>query len=134
MARVTKPGGTAAVVTWRGDWIVRRICRDLFPEVQLPPLRPPGLTAALSDPDSLSEAMVAAGFENPTVETLTERLRYTVDELFADNRWSRLLSPDQQEAVIREVRRRYGDSQEGRYYFAETYALLAIATPSSTER
>ncbi len=138
MARVTKPGGTAAVLTWADPvgagphQVVARICRDLFPEVQYSRRR--SGVATLSDPDRLSAAMIAAGFEKPTVETLTESYRFTVDRLFASKRWSQLLSPDQQQAVIAEARRRYGDSQEDSYLSAETDALLAIATPSSTER
>jgi len=130
MARVTKSGGTAAVVTWRDPEgtniydIIDKVARELFPDRINPPPAPAGMVA-LSDPERLSAAMVAAGFEKPTVETLKEKYRFRVEQLFLADHWSGRLDAAQQKAVIDEVRRRFG--HDGDNLFVEPEALLAIA-------
>ena len=132
MARVTKPGGTVAVVTWADpagagiNQIVAEIGRDLFPTLELPPA-PAGMVA-LSTVEGLSGAMLAAGFQNPSIDTLTESYSFELDDLFRANPWANLLSASQQQAVLEEVRRRFGSTQAGGRLFVETDALLSIAT------
>jgi ubiquinone/menaquinone biosynthesis C-methylase UbiE len=132
MARVTKSGGTAAVVTWRDPEgtniyeIIGKVARELFPNlIKLPP--PPAGMVALSDPERLSAAMVAAGFEKPTIETLKEKYKFRVEQLFLANQWSRRLDAAQQKAIIDEVRHRFGHERDGDNLFVEPEALLAIA-------
>jgi SAM-dependent methyltransferase len=131
MHRVTKPGGTAAVVTWASpdgagpNRLIRAACGELFPDLSLPPT-PAGM-AALSDPRRLADAMAAAGFERPAVATLTERFRFDPAELFAANPWSQQLTADQQRRVIAAVRRKYAANRDGDRLFADTDALLAVA-------
>ncbi len=131
MARVTKPGGTAAVLTWRDpdgagvNQLLSQVCRDLFPGLELPPT-PAGMVE-LSDPKRLSAAMVAAGFEAPTVETLSQKYAFRIDQLFVGNPWSHRLDEAQQRAVLDEVRRRFGKDHDGEDLFIESEALLATA-------
>lgn len=131
MARVTRPGGVGAVVTWRDpngagiNQIVGSIIHDLFPDVVLPP-PPPGMVA-LSDPDRLADAMVAAGFATPLVQVLTQRYTFEIDEVFAANPWSRLLTDEQQRRVLDEIERRFQGSREDRRFFVETDALFVRA-------
>lgn len=131
MARVTKPGGTAAVMTWRDphgagiSQVLGEVCRDLFPDLKMP--SPPAGMVELSDPQRLAEAMVAAGFETPTVESLKEKYKFKVEKLFDSNPWSSRLDATRQKAVIEEVRRRFGRNRDGDDLFIVSEALLARA-------
>jgi ubiquinone/menaquinone biosynthesis C-methylase UbiE len=131
MARVTKPGGTAAVVTWRDpagggiNQAVGTVARELFPDIELPP--PAAGMVELSDPARLAAAMTAAGFEPPVVEVIRETHTFKVEQLFVGNPWSLRLDAAQQKAVSDEVRRRYGRDRDGDDLFVESEAVLAVA-------
>lgn len=131
MARVTKSGGTAAVMTWRDSagagisQLLTNVLRDLFPDLKLPP--PPAGMVELSDPGRLAKAMMAADFEMPTLETLKEKYKFKAEQLFVGNPWSSRLDAAQQQAMIQEVRRRFEKNKDGEHQFIESEALLACA-------
>ena len=122
---------TAAVMTWRDphgagiSQVLGEVCRDLFPDLKMP--SPPSGMVELSDPQRLAKAMVAAGFETPTVESLKEKYTFKVEKLFDNNPWSSRLDATRQKAVIEEVRRRFGQNRDGEDLFIESEALLARA-------
>lgn len=131
MARVTRPGGTAAVLTWRDpdgagiSQVLGKVLRDLFSDLPLPP-RPAGMVE-LSDPQRFANALVAAGFEMVTVEILKEKVTFKPEQLLVGHPLARRLDAAQQQAVIEEVRRRFGQNRAGEERFIESEALLARA-------
>ncbi len=131
MKRVTKLGGTAAVVTWKDpngggiNQVIGKICRDLYPDITLPP--PATGMIELSDPAQLSKAMQDADFDTPKVEILTEKYRFKLEQIFQGNPWSHRLKPTQQHAILEEMQRRFGNNHDSGDLYVESEALLAVA-------
>ncbi|MEX0791882.1 MAG: methyltransferase domain-containing protein [Pirellulaceae bacterium] len=132
MARVTKQGGTTAVVTWSDPngagirQIIAPICGELFPDLELPP--PPQGMATLSDPENLKRAMRSAGFNEPKVIRLSHRYHFTREAIFQGNPIRQRLSESQQQKIVEVVKERFQDRREGDSFYIESEALLAIAT------
>ncbi|NDJ34101.1 MAG: methyltransferase domain-containing protein [Chloroflexi bacterium] len=131
MNRVTKPGGAAAVVTWKDpngggiNQMIRQICRDVYPDIKLPP--PAAGRIELSDPERLAKAIRDANFDSPNVEVLTEQYHFKLEQIFQGSPWSQRLTPTQQHAVLEEVRRRFEKNRDSGDLHIESEALLAIA-------
>lgn len=131
MNRVTKPGGMAAVVTWKDpngggiNQMIRQICRDVYPDIKLPPLAAGRIE--LADPERLTQAIRDADFDSPNVEVLTEQYHFKLEQIFLGNPWSQRLTPTQQQAVLAEVHHRFGQNRVGGDLYIESEALLAIA-------
>ncbi|MEM8530472.1 MAG: class I SAM-dependent methyltransferase [Chloroflexota bacterium] len=131
MTRVTKPGGTVAIVTWKDpdgggiNQLIRQICRDVYPNIKLPP--PSVSMTELSDPERLTKALRDAGLDSPQGVVLTEQYRFKLEQIFQGNPWSQRLTPNQQQTVLEEVRRRFGKNRDGGNLYIESEALLATA-------
>jgi ubiquinone/menaquinone biosynthesis C-methylase UbiE len=107
MARVTRPGGIGVVATWQRQGaatflLLGDIRRKLFPERA--GMTMPEAVQALSDPADFARELIAAGYRDPRIETVTHDFAVEMaaldqpDTLFG-------MSPDKA-AVIAEVRRR----------------------------
>ncbi len=118
MRRVTRPGGYGVVATWqeRGAatfLLLGQIRQELFPERAS--IAMPGAVQALSDPKDFARAMVAAGFRDPAIESVTHDYMLDVAALDAPDTlfgmspdWTSLSDPDKA-AVIARVREIAGD-------------------------
>jgi len=134
MARVTRPGGRGVVATWQSQGaathlLLGQVVRDLFPDREWRTGLPEGLTY-LGDPEKLAAEMVAAGFDTPTIETMTSDYLLRMTDLEPETQfglsedWA-TLGPDDQRAVIDEVHRR----ADGRDVLpVPSTALIAVAT------
>lgn len=134
MARVARPGGHGVVATWVSEGaathlLLSQVVRALFPERDWRTGLPEGLTW-LGKPETLSAEMVAAGFDAPTIETMTHDYLLRMTDLVPETQfglsedWAQLGADDQQ-AVIDEVYRRAG----GRDVLpVPSTALIAVAT------
>ncbi len=118
MARVTRVGGHGIVATWQQQGaatflLLGEIRRKLFPE--LSGMSMPDAVRALSDPVDFARELVAAGYRDPRIESVTHDYELDTtalsepDTLFG-------MSPDwtgldeaQKAVVIAEVRRMAGD-------------------------
>ncbi|UIJ73017.1 class I SAM-dependent methyltransferase [Aurantimonas sp. HBX-1] len=117
MRRVTRPGGHGVVATWRDEGaatflLLGEVRRRLFPGRSSMPM-PEGVRA-MGDPESFARALVAAGYRDPQVETVTHDFRLDValldapDKLFGMSPdWTSLDDADKA-AVVAEVRRMAG--------------------------
>jgi ubiquinone/menaquinone biosynthesis C-methylase UbiE len=134
MARVTRPGGHGVVATWQSEGaathlLLGQVVRALFPDREWRTGLPEGLTM-LGDPERLSAEMIAAGFEAPDIETMTHDYLLRMTNLDPETQfglsedWA-TLGPDDQKAVIDEVRRRAGGSE---VLPIPSTALIALAT------
>lgn len=114
MARVTRPGGTGIVATWRDEGaasflLLGRIRRTLFPERAGLPM--PEAVRALSTPQDFARELVAAGYRDPEIAVVVHDYMLDVAAL-ADPETVFGLSPDwtglgaaDQAAVVAEARR-----------------------------
>nr|WP_249786909.1 MULTISPECIES: class I SAM-dependent methyltransferase [unclassified Bradyrhizobium] len=74
MRRVTRPGGHGVVATWQDRGaatflLLGEVRQKLFPD--RPGMAMPEAVQALSDPDDFARALVAAGYRNPRIDTVT---------------------------------------------------------------
>src|SRR5690606_24637349 len=74
MARVTRPGGIGVVATWQRQGaatflLLGDIRRKLFPERA--GMTMPEAVQALSDPADFARELIAAGYRDPRIETVT---------------------------------------------------------------
>ena len=137
MARVTRPGGSAAVAVWKDvdgaatHLLLSQVRKALYPEFVAPsPF--PGLIE-LSDPHRLRAAMTAAGFSAPSVEEVTHDFQLKIAALDDADRlfgmipaWS-ALNTSEREAVLGEVRMRAERDRMGDIFPIPSTALIATA-------
>ncbi|MDT9600654.1 class I SAM-dependent methyltransferase [Sphingosinicella rhizophila] len=137
MARVTRPGGTAIVATWRNPngagtnlllWEVRQ---RLFPDLPPPP-RIGGLSE-LCEPDRLAAAMVEAGFVAPKVRAATHDFQLKLATLDDADRLLSLIpawadmDSDARDLMLGEMMRRAGEARVGDHMPIPSTALIATA-------
>ncbi len=114
MARVTRPGGSAAVAVWKDEQgaavhlLLSQAYKTLYPERALP--APFEGMAELSDPHRLCMAMLHAGFRDPVVEEVTHGFQLKVaalkdaDQVFGQLPLWKKLEPNERAAVLGEIR------------------------------
>lgn len=137
MARVTRPGGAAAVVVMKDaagagvNLLLSQVCRALFPELALPVVSEG--VAALADRRRLADAITAAGFDEPSIIEVTHDFQMKVAALDDPERtfgqilsWSSL-DADQKAAVGAELRLRAERGRVGDVLPISSTALLATA-------
>ncbi|MDW5318198.1 class I SAM-dependent methyltransferase [Rhizobium sp. PL01] len=118
MRRVTRPGGYGVVATWQEQGaatflLLGQIRRKLFPERG--GMAMPEAVRALSDPQDFARALVAAGYRDPQVESVTHDFTLDVatleepDTLFGMSPDWISLSDADKVAVIAEVRQMADD-------------------------
>lgn len=118
MCRVTRPGGYGVVATWQDQGaatflLLGRIRNKLFPD--RPGMTMPEAVQALSDPDDFARELVAAGYRNPEIESVTHDYLLDVaaldepDSLFGMFPDWTSLSDAEKMAVVAEVRTMAGD-------------------------
>jgi ubiquinone/menaquinone biosynthesis C-methylase UbiE len=118
MARVTRPGGHGVVATWQDRGaatflLLGQVRRNLWPERTS--MAMPDAVQALSDPADFARELVAAGYRDPAIESVTFDYELDVaalaepDTLFGMSPdWTEL--DDKEKAmVVAEVRRMAGD-------------------------
>lgn len=114
MARVTRPDGYGVVATWQDRGaatflLLGQICRRLFPERA--GMTMPEAVQALSDPDDFARALIAAGYRDPQIESVTHDYPLEIaaldepDMLFGMSPDWTSLNDDEKHAVIEETRR-----------------------------
>jgi len=137
MARVTRPGGSAAIAVWKSPdgaavhLMVSRIIRTLYPDlaVQSPAT---GLTA-LADPGRFAAAVVAAGFVDPKITEVTHDFILDVaddhgaDRLFEFGPQWQTLNEAQRAAVAREFAMQVERGRSGNVFPIPSTALIATA-------
>jgi ubiquinone/menaquinone biosynthesis C-methylase UbiE len=137
MARVTRPGGSAAVAVWKDSQgaavhlLLSQVCKALYPERDLPP--PFKGMIELSDPHRLSAAMVTAGFGDPLVEEVTHDFQLKVAALDDPHRlfeqfplW-KLLEASERAALLGEIRVRAESKRVGDILPIPSTALIVTA-------
>ncbi|MBO9621449.1 MAG: class I SAM-dependent methyltransferase [Sphingomonas sp.] len=114
MARVTRPGGRGVVATWQARGaatflLLGRIREKLFPG--RPGMTMPEAVQAMSDPTDFARELIAAGYREPRIESVTHDYALEVAALDAPETlfgmspdWTSL-SDAEQAAVVEEVRR-----------------------------
>jgi ubiquinone/menaquinone biosynthesis C-methylase UbiE len=114
MARVTRPGGHGVVATWHSRGaatflLLGNIRRDLFPDRNS--MAMPEAVGALSDPDDFAREMIAAGYRDPSIESVTHDYELNVtalddpDTLFGMSPDWTSLSYEEKADIVTEVRR-----------------------------
>ncbi|QAY76988.1 class I SAM-dependent methyltransferase [Sphingosinicella sp. BN140058] len=137
MARVTRPGGTGVLGTWKHpagaatNLLLTEILCERFPELELPAM-PEGM-GALRDPARLARAMEAAGFETPDIIEVTHDFELRLSTFDDPDRilglmphWT-MLTADQKLEAVAEIRRRAAVSAVGDVLPIPSTALIAIA-------
>lgn len=114
MRRVTRPGGVGVVATWREQGaatflLLGQVRRTLFPDRA--GMTMPEAVQALSEPEDFARALVAAGYRDPRIESITFDFILEVAALDEPDRlfgmspdWTALSEADKA-AVVAEVRR-----------------------------
>lgn len=113
MARVTRPGGYGVVATWQDRGaatflLLGQVRRKLFPDRT--GMTMPEAVQAFSDPEDFARELIAAGYRDPQIESVTHD--YTLDTtalaepdtLFSISPDWTSLSDDDKAAVVEEVR------------------------------
>jgi ubiquinone/menaquinone biosynthesis C-methylase UbiE len=137
MARVTRPGGSAAIAVWKSadgaavHMLLSQIIRRLYPDT-VAPMPCTGL-AELADPGRLAAAVIAAGFSDAAITEMTHDFKLNVanpgdvDKLFAFMpHWSGLDA--EQSAVVADAFR--SEIERGRVedlFAIPSTALIATA-------
>lgn len=133
MARVTRPGGHGVVATWKDRGaatflLLGQIRRKLFPERE--GMTMPGAVRALGNPKDLARELVAAGYRDPRIESVTFDYELDVTAL-ADPDTLFGMSPDwtslndaEKAAVVGEVRQMTGEQS---VLPIPSTALIAVA-------
>ncbi|MCA6124981.1 class I SAM-dependent methyltransferase [Bradyrhizobium sp. WSM 1704] len=137
MARVTRPGGLAAIAVWNSadggavHMLVSQIVRALYPDSIGPP--PAAGLAELADPERLAAAVTAAGFAHPVITEVTRDFELNVADLDGVDRllpfathWSALDLP-QREAVARAFWDEIERGRVGDLFPIPSTALIATA-------
>jgi SAM-dependent methyltransferase len=137
MARVTRPGGQAAVAVWRDPrgaathLFIAQVRADLFPDHAMAvPFS--GMTV-LSDPDGLAACLVEAGFADPVIVPVHHDFHLNMaafddaERFFAMSPALTTLAPEQRTAVLAEMRRRAEAGRTGDTYPIPATALIAVA-------
>ncbi|OJU20171.1 MULTISPECIES: class I SAM-dependent methyltransferase [unclassified Sphingomonas] len=118
MARVTRPGGTGVVATWQARGaatflLLGQIRQKLFPERE--GMTMPAGVQALSDPGDFARELVAAGYRDPQIESVTHDYALYIaaladpDTLFGMSPDWTSLTDAEKAAVVAEARRMAGD-------------------------
>jgi len=119
MARVTRPGGHGVIATWQEQGaatflLLGQIRRRLFPDRE--GMTMPNAVQALSEPADFARELIAAGYRDPEIESVTHDYMLDLaalaepDSLFGMSPdWTSLDQVDK-DAVIGEVRRMAGGS------------------------
>ncbi|HWK40702.1 MAG TPA: class I SAM-dependent methyltransferase [Croceibacterium sp.] len=113
MHRVTRPGGYGVVATWQDAGaatflLLGQIRRKLFPERE--GMTMPAAVQALSDPGDFARELIAAGYRDPQIESVTHdfmldtALLAEPDKLFGMSPDWTSLTDTEKAAVIAEVR------------------------------
>jgi ubiquinone/menaquinone biosynthesis C-methylase UbiE len=113
MARVTRSGGHGVIATWQSRGaatflLLGEIRRTLFPERE--GMTMPEAVQAMSDPQDFARELVAAGYRDPRIESVTYDYLLDVsaldepDTLFSISPDWVSLTPDEQAQVVEEVR------------------------------
>lgn len=133
MARVTRPGGYGVVATWteRGAatfLLLGQVLRTLFPEHAL--MAMPEAIGVLSEPGHLEHEMIAAGYQQPQITSVTydyELQTQALDEpdkLFGTSPdWTGLSSADRA-AVVAKIKQMAGHKE---ILPIPSTALIAVA-------
>ncbi|MHC6153342.1 class I SAM-dependent methyltransferase [Bradyrhizobium elkanii] len=137
MARVTRPGGSAAIAVWKSadgaavHLLLSQIIRRLYPD-NVTPMLCTGL-AELADPGRLAAALIAAGFSDPAIAEITHDFKLNVanpgdvDRLFEFMpHWSGL-DAEQSAAVARAFRSEIERGRVGDSFAIPSTALIATA-------
>ncbi|MET1755703.1 class I SAM-dependent methyltransferase [Novosphingobium sp. RD2P27] len=133
MARVTRPGGHGVIATWREHGaatflLLGQIRRKLFPDRE--GMTMPEAVKALSEPADFARELIAAGYRDPRIESVTHD--YMLD-LTALNEPASVfgMSPDwisldqtEKDAVIAEVWQMAGESA---FLPISSTALIGVA-------
>jgi ubiquinone/menaquinone biosynthesis C-methylase UbiE len=134
MARVTKPGGQGVVATWQSRGaatflLLGQIRDKLFPTRA--GMTMPEAVQALSDPEDFARELIAAGYRDPRIESVTHDYPLDLsaldepDTLFGMSPDWTSLSASEKAAVIAEVRRMAGDQE---MLPIPSTALIGVAT------
>lgn len=118
MARVTRPGGHGVVASWQDRGaatflLLGQIRRKLFPERE--GMTMPEAVRVLSDPVVFASELIAAGYHDPQIETVTSDYTLDIaalaepDKLFGMSPDWTSLSDAEKTAVVTEVRKMAGD-------------------------
>jgi ubiquinone/menaquinone biosynthesis C-methylase UbiE len=133
MARVTRPGGYGVIATWREHGaatflLLGQIRRKLFPDRE--GMSMPEAVKALSEPADLARELIAAGYRDPRIESVTHDYMLDLaalaepDSLFGMSPDWTSLDEAEKAAVVAEVRQ-IADGSE--YLLVPSTALIAVA-------
>ncbi|BCW90526.1 2-methoxy-6-polyprenyl-1,4-benzoquinol methylase, mitochondrial [Alphaproteobacteria bacterium SO-S41] len=137
MARVTRPGGWAAVATWADphgaatSLFISQVRSALFPET--PMTMPFSGLAVLCDPGRLTAAMQDAGFADVTITPVTHDFHLNMSAFDNAERLFALipsldgLTPEQRDALVEEMRARAEVGRTGDTFPIPSTALIATA-------
>lgn len=137
MARVTRPGGSAAIAVWKSadgaavHLLLAQIIRRLYPDNVVP--MPCAGLAELADPSRFAAEVVAAGFSDPVIAEITHDFKLNVgnpadvDKLFEFMpHWSGL-DADRSAAVARAFRSEIERGRVADNFAIPSTALIATA-------
>jgi ubiquinone/menaquinone biosynthesis C-methylase UbiE len=133
MARVTRPGGQGVIATWREQGaatflLLGQIRRKLFPDREN--MTMPEAVKALSEPADFARELIAAGYRDPRIESVTHDYILDLaaltepDSLFGMSPDWTSLDQAEKDAVIFEVRQMAGESA---FLPISSTALIAVA-------
>jgi SAM-dependent methyltransferase len=137
IARVTRPGGSAAIAVWKSadgaavHLLMSRIIRTLYPNRIGPP--PAMGLSELADPARLAAAVTAAGFARPTITEVSHDFRLNVADFDSVGRLFEFMShwpaldEDQRAGVSRAFRTEIDRGRTGDILPIPSTALIATA-------